>query len=72
MDDPSIRAANTTHDFDEARVLFLDYADAYGLDFGFLDFEFELSYTRATLSATHGTDNSHRQTLQKRFWCRSI
>lgn len=54
MDDPSIRVASTTQDFDAARVLFLDYADSYGLDFGYLDFEFELSTLEQLYQSPNG------------------
>jgi len=54
MDDPEIRVATSTQDFDAARVLFLDYAATFGLDFDFLDFELELSTLEHSYLAPSG------------------
>lgn len=42
MDDDLIREATEASDYDQARILFLEYADQFGLDLEYLAFDLEL------------------------------
>lgn len=43
MDDGHLRLVQDESDFDQARILFLEYMDVFGLDLEYFDFDLELS-----------------------------